>query len=206
MKLFYAPPSPYARKARIVARERSLMDRIEEIVVNPFHDDARLQAANPAGLVPALVLDNGQALIDSPLICLYLDDQGHGTNAGNRLVPTDGDARWRVLQDQALADAVLDCAVSALYEQRRTDAPSSAAFIARKVDKLKRCLRGVNAEDRTASQPTLGDITWGCALSYLDFRYPNLNWRSLRPDLASWHAAIEARPAFHVTQPAEHLG
>lgn len=202
MKLFYAPPSPYARKVRIVARERGLMNRIEELVVNPYQDDARLLAANPAGLVPALVLDDGEALIDSPLICHYLDSQAAETG----LIPTNDQDRWWVLQDEALADAVLDFAVAALVEKRRTDAPPSAPFIARKIDKIKRCLTSVDTARRNAITPTLGDITWGCALSYLDFRYADFDWRSLRPDLAPWHAAIEARPAFLMTQPAEHLG
>lgn len=202
MRLFYASPSPFARKVRIVARERGLMARIEEIAVNPFQDDARLLAVNPAGLVPTLVLDNAQVLIDSPLICQYLDAQAPEPS----LIPTDSDARWWVLHEEALADALMDFAVAARYEQRRADTPPSSPFITRKMDKIRRCLARVDLECRSASAPTLGDISWGCALSYLDFRHPDLDWRAQRPDLAPWHAALRTRPAFQDTQPAEHLG
>lgn len=202
MKLFYAPPSPFARKARIVARERNLMGRMEEIPVNPFQDDPRLLAINPAGLVPALVLDDGSPLIDSPLIAHYLDSVGDGA----RLIP-DGDARWRVLHHEALADALMGFAVAAMYEKRRGDAPPSPTFIERKLAKVRRCLAGLpDKADGDAHSLTLGDIATACALSYLDFRYPELDWRGARPDLATWHGTVETRPAFQGTQPAEHLG
>ena len=199
MKLFYAPPSPFARKARIVVRERGLMDQIEEIAVTPYQDDARLLAATPAGLVPALTLNDGSTLIDSPLICQYLD----AIASGPLLVPTDSPARWKVINHGALGDAIMDFALEAVIEMRRTDTPPSKAFIERKRGKVKRCLAALPVSSGDAPL-TLGDVTAACALAYLDFRLANLDWRALRPDLASWHATIESRSAFQDTQPAEN--
>lgn len=199
MKLFYAPPSPFARKARIVARERGLMDKIEEISVAPYQDDARLLAASPAGLVPALTLDDGSTLIDSPLICQHLD----AIASGPMLAPVDGPERWKVLNHAALGDAIMSFALEAVVEARRADTPPSQAFIERKLGKVDRCLAAlpVNPGDTPL---TLGDVTMACALAYLDFRLPDLGWRAKRPDLAICHDVLESRPAFQVTQPAEN--
>jgi len=199
MKLFYAPPSPFARKARIVARERGLMDRIEEIAVAPYQDDPRLLAATPAGLVPALTLDDGATLIDSPLICQHLD----AIASGPMLAPAESPERWKVLNHAALGDAIMSFALEAVIETRRTDTAPSKAFIGRKLGKVERCLAAlpVNPGDTPL---TLGDVTMACALAYLDFRLPDLGWRALRPDLAIWHDVVESRPAFQATQPAEN--
>lgn len=196
MILFYAPPSPYARKARIVARERDVMDRIEEIFVNPYQDDPRLLAANPAGLVPSLSLDDGTALIDSALICRYLDESAAGPGL---LVDGDADC-WRVLQHAALGNAIMDFAVAIVVERRRVDTPPSQSAMDRKRNKIQRCLATLPL---TSAPLTLGDITTACALTYLDFRLADLNWRAMRPDLAPWLDVIEKRPAFAATQPAE---
>jgi len=202
MKLFYAPPSPYARKARIAARELDLMDRIEEIAVNPFKNDGRLLAANPAGLVPTMIMDDGAPLIDSPLICQYLDS----VNPDPRLIPDEGAARWRVLHHAALGDVIMDFAVDAVYELRRTDGPPSQATLDRKKDRIGRCLADLPEPSATNMNAlTLGDITAACALAYLDFRLPDFDWRGSRPDLAGWRETMEARPSFQQTKPAEHL-
>jgi len=202
MKLFYASLSPFARKVRIVARELDLMEQIEEIAVNPFQDDPRLLAVNPAGLIPALLLDNGSSLIDSTLICHYL-----GAAAPERtLIPQSGPARWRELNHHAIANAILDFSVAAVYERRRTDTPVSQTFLKRKFAKIERCIAKLpNPPDTNTNAPTLSTITTSCALSHLDFRHPNLAWRTMRPDLEAWHATIETRAAFQDTKPIEPL-
>ena len=59
MQLFYSPTSPYARKCRVVARERGLMADIEETACSPYDNPPELQSKNPIGKVPALILDDG---------------------------------------------------------------------------------------------------------------------------------------------------
>ena len=90
MQLFHSPTSPYARKCRVVARERDLMADLEEVACNPMEDPAALHASNPLGKVPCLVLDDGMAIFDSPVIAEYLDGLGNAP----ALIPTAGTARF----------------------------------------------------------------------------------------------------------------
>jgi len=200
MKLFYAPPSPFARKVRVLARERTMMDQIKEIMVNPYQDDPRLLAVNPAGLVPALVLADGAPLMDSRLICQHLEAVaglgGHVKNSDH----------VRRMHQGALGDAILDFAVASVGERRRTDASPSENFVGRKLAKIERCLGALpGGPERLTSDLSLVDITSGCALAYLDFRLPDFDWRGVRPDLAPWLEDLQRRPAFQQTQPAEYL-
>ena len=98
MKLFYSSSSPFARKVRVVLREKGLAGRVEEIESNPFSDPADLLQANRLSRVPTLLVD-GLALYDSPVICEYLDS----LSPEPALVPGEGPDRWRVLRGQALA-------------------------------------------------------------------------------------------------------
>ena len=92
MKLYINPQSPFARKARVVARETGLATQIEEVLatVSPVKANAEVGRANPLMKVPTLVLDDGSALFDSPVFCEYLDS----LHAGRKLFPPPGNARW----------------------------------------------------------------------------------------------------------------
>ena len=107
MKLIYAKPSPYSRKARVTLIEKGLQDRIETEISNPLQDEDVLLSANPLGKVPALVLDDGTALFDSSVICEYLDSLAPAP----ALLETGRD-RWTLARQMSLADGVLDAAVS----------------------------------------------------------------------------------------------
>ena len=72
MRLYYSETSPYARKVRLVVREKHLCDRVQELVSNPFDDPPELTAANPLGKVPALVLDNGPSWVVADIACLMV--------------------------------------------------------------------------------------------------------------------------------------
>jgi glutathione S-transferase len=115
MKLFFTDTSPYARKVRVVAIELGLQDRIATQFLRPLPTavDATLSSVNPLSKIPALVLDDGTALYDSPVICEYLDT----LHAGPKLVPASGPARFRVLRLQALCDGILEAAILVFYER-----------------------------------------------------------------------------------------
>src|SRR5215203_5755628 len=102
MKLFFNMASPFVRKVRVFARETGLDNRIEEIAtgVSPVQENADLANANPLVKIPALVLDDGTTLFDSPVICEYLDS----LHAGRKLFPAAGPARWTALRLQATGD------------------------------------------------------------------------------------------------------
>ena len=197
MKLYITDPSPYARKCRIVLRERGLSDRCEELRVDPYASDASLVAANPVAQVPSLVTDDGEVFNDSPLICAWLDANGV---SGDRLIP-DGDAQWRVRKLEALADAGLEMGVKWILEKRRPETERSPTWIARWQEGLGRTLDALEAQDLSADKPDLGVITTGVLLTWLGFRHPEYDWRTGRPRLVDLAAGLEERPSFIETYP-----
>ena len=197
MKLYCSPTSPYARKVRIVAVERGLAAMIEEITATPFENPV-VAAANPLSKIPALMLDDGTALYDSPVICEYLDSLG----APPRLIPAAGDARWTTLRLQALADGIMDAAFSLVMELRRPEPQRSEEWLIRWQGNIMRAVTATVAEPaRTSPELNLGQITLACALGYLDFRHPAIGWRDAAPDLTPWFETWAARPSFAATVP-----
>ena len=75
MKLHWSPRSPFVRKVMIVAHERGLLGRLQCVrtVAAMTTPHAALMRDNPLSKIPTLVLDDGMALYDSPVICEYLD-------------------------------------------------------------------------------------------------------------------------------------
>ena len=197
MKLHSTITSAYARKVWVVAHETGLIGRITRIPTNPHHDEY-LRQDNPLCRVPALVLDNGEVLFDSPVICEYLDSL-HGDP---KLFPAAGDARWHALRLQAVGDGILDANVSRRNEVIRDPGEQSPGWIARQIMGVEAAYAWL--EERIAqlhSKPlTIGHIAVGCALGYSDVRFPGDTWRSRCPQLAAWHAAFEQRPSMAATR------
>lgn len=198
MKLYWSPASPYARKVRATAREKGMADRIEESTVETSQDPAELIAANPLGKVPALVLDDGTTLFDSPVICAWLDARGDGP----ALVPAAGPDRFRVLRAEALADGIMDLAVGLIMEHRKPEDERSPTMAARWRGQLARALDAVPGE--VAALPkdlTLAHLALAVALAYVEFRHPDVAWRDGRPELAAWFEALATRPSLAETAP-----
>ena len=199
MKLIYANPSPYARKVRLTILEKGLAG-IEQITVNPFELPPALLAANPLSKVPALILDDGGALYDSPVICEYLDTLSEMP----RLLPAAGVERWQVLRRQALCDGILDATFSIACEiNRRPENERSPGWVDRWCETIRRGLAVLEGEiDSFGEAITLAHIAAGCALSYLDLRAATLiDWRAAHPRLALWHHDFDLRPSMKVTRP-----
>jgi len=202
MKLYMSVTSPYVRKVRILARETGLAARIEEIPasVSPVAPDERVSRANPLGKVPALLLDDGSALYDSAVICEFLD----GLHAGRRLFPPAGPARWTALKLQAEGNGLLDAAILARYELALRPEPLRwPEWVAGQKTKVAGVLDALErGADALAGDLTIGGITVACALGYLDFRFADDAWRTGRPRLAAWFAAISSRESLRSTMPA----
>lgn len=200
MKLFYLPASPFVRKVIVTAIETGLDDQIERItgtvVPQPLPE---LLAANPLGKVPALITDGGEALFDSPVICEYLDSL-HG---GQRLFPAEGGARWRALRWQALGDGIMEAAVLVRYESLRPQNEQSPSWLERQRGKVLSAIAVLDdeAELLRTSPMSIGQITIGCALGYIDFRAADLAWRNQAPALAAWYATFSERPSMKVSAP-----
>lgn len=201
MKLRYFPTSPYVRKVMVVAIEAGLEGRIERIPTDPWDPETDLVRDNPLGKVPTLITDDGKIIFNSPVICEYLDS----LNTGRRLFPPTGEARWTALRQQALGDGILDAAVLRRVENKREAHLRSADWIVRQKGVVERGLATLEREvaEIRGNPITIGHISIGCALGYLDLRFPEDNWREANPALASWYADFLKRPSMVATVPRE---
>ena len=197
MKLYITAPSPFARKCRIVAREKGLLDRIEEIAVDPYANAPELLATNPVVQVPTLIAEDGLPLTDSPVICEYLDALG----SGPRLLPAEG-AEWlRVKRLETLANATLEMGVKLVLEKRRPEQERSPSWIARWTVNMGRALDALEAAAPDAEALDMGVLTAGIAVTWIGFRHPDYDWKTGRPNLVALQAALEQRPSFIDTFP-----
>jgi glutathione S-transferase len=197
LKLFMVGASPYARKVLVFAAERGLHDRIEPVIANPHERPAALVAANPLSKVPTLVDDDGSVHIDSLAICFYLDTLGDAAP----LASLDGPDRWPVLQRHALAHGIMDCSVTRRMESLRAPEPDRLAWMERQLRTTERVLDSFEATAGSLGEGArLDTIALACALSYLDFRFADDDWRHGRPGLSGWHARFAERPSMQLTR------
>jgi glutathione S-transferase len=199
MKLRYSPTSPYVRKVTVTAIETGLDKKIERVFTMPA-SAPDLPTDNPLGKVPALIMDDGEPLIDSPVIVEYLDS----LHSGAKIVPPSGGARWKALRLQALADGILDAAVLRLMETRRPAGEQSKAYIEKQRTVVNRSLDWLERHAAELDDSlTIGNITAAIVGDYLDFRFGADDWRQARPKLAAWQKRFAARPSFRDTYPKD---
>lgn len=185
MKLAYSAASPYVRKVNACAIKRGIDKQIERVKIGTT-DPALLQY-NPLSKVPTLMLDDGTSLYDSPVICEYLDSVGSAPT----LFPAPSPARWKALTQQALGDGILDATQPRRREIALPQDDGRKAYIALQQGKVKNALDVLEKEASALGDlTTIGEITIGCALGYLDFRYANEPWRPGHPKLEAWYAKV----------------
>ena len=201
MQLFYSPNSPYARKARIIIHELNLTSRVEEVSVS-LPADAKLRAVNPLGKIPALVLDDGSVIYDSPVICEYLDDLAQGKFFPRAGFFREAQGRWRALTLQALGDGLADAVVRRNQEMRLPEDRRSAEVIQRQTVAVEAAFAVADrAAPKFPAEPTIGEIAVACAIGYLDLRAPNDGWRDRHRNLARWLDIFSQRPSAQATKP-----
>ncbi|MEO0033999.1 MAG: hypothetical protein RLZZ501_22 [Pseudomonadota bacterium] len=200
MKLRTSATSPYVRKVWILAHETGLADRIEPVPTNAWDPATDLPADNPLGKVPTLLTEGGEALYDSPVICDYLDS----LHDGPRLIPAGGGQRWVQKRLEALADGILDAALVVRNETTLRPADKRwPDWVERQQRAIARALDRLEEETPGWGETfLLGQIAVVAALGYLDFRFPEPDWRGGRPALAAWFARVSRRPSVAATVPA----
>lgn len=197
MRLFMSHASPFARKVRIAAFERGLEGAIECLTFNPHDRAPELLAANPLGKIPVLVADDGSAYCDSLAICIHLDTLGDAPP----LVPLGGAYGMAVLQRHVQADGLLNAAVTRRVESLKSAVPDRVEWMERQRQTVHRVLdRFEHTVDALGDVLAIDAITLGCALGYLDFRFPDDDWRAGRPRLSAWLASFETRPSMAATR------
>ena len=201
--MLFRSTSPYVRKVRVVMTEKKL--EYAFVTEDVWAESTSISSANPLGKVPCLIMEGGEALFDSRVIVEYLDT----LSPVGKLIPTVGRERAEVKTWEALADGVLDAAVLARLEATwvgRSTAQRSQAWIDRQ---LRKCTDAVKAMSLgLGDKPycvgiylSLADIAVGCALDYLDFRFPELNWRDAHPNLVKLQDKLLQRASFTDTRP-----
>ena len=198
--LICSPTSPFVRKAMVLRLEAGLQDRValQPVTTNALNTAADARAANPLGKIPALLRDGGSTLIDSRVICRYLDEL-----AESNLYPAD--RLYDVLSLEALADGIMESAVSMVYEALlRPETERSPTWVEAQWSKVSHALAALERGDFAALQGDLnmGQIAVACALDYLDFRHPDRNWQADCPNLAALQKTFAARASMADTYPA----
>jgi glutathione S-transferase len=204
MKLLGAVTSPYVRKVRIVMAEKKL--EYQFVLEDVWAPGSTISQSNPLGKVPCLFTETGEALYDSRVIVEYLDT----LSPVGKLIPPAGRERTEVKVWEALADGLLDAAITARMEAHwagRTEEQRSQAWIDRQLGKVYDSLAAMSHALGDNSMCcgihlSLADIAVGCALGYLDFRYPHIAWRTDYPNLQRLQDKLTQRSSFIETAPA----
>jgi glutathione S-transferase len=201
MKLLGSTASPFVRKVRIVLAEKKLeCDLILEDVWSP---DTTIQASNPLGKVPCLIMDDNSCMFDSHVIVEYLDT----LTPVSKLIPSQGRERAAVKCWEALADGVLDAAILVRLElTKRSPELQSQEWMDRQMLKVHAGLKAmsVGLGESTfcnGTQYSLADVCVGCALGWISFRFPELDWRTDYPNLVKLAEKLSERPSFKETVP-----
>jgi len=202
MKLLGSLTSPYVRKVRIVMAEKKLDFQLE--LEDVWGRDDILKS-NPLGKVPCLVMEGGEAVFDSRVIVEYLDT----LSPVGKLIPPTGRERIEVRTWEALADGLLDASILARLEATwggRSAEQRSQAWIDRQMSRVTASLKSMS--QGLGDKPwchgnafTLADVSVGCALGYLDFRFAHIAWRGDYPNLHKLYDKLAARQSFIDTAP-----
>ena len=201
MKLIGSLGSPYVRKVRIAMAEKKL--DYEFVLENVWAPETVIQQSNPLGKVPCLVMEDGGAMFDSRVIVEYLDT----LSPVGKLIPANGRERAEVKCWEALADGVLDAAVLVRLERtQRSQTQQSPEWIARQMGKVDAGLKAMSVGLKetpfcSGTHYTLADVTVGCALGWLSFRFPEIGWRETYPNLAKLFDKLSERQSFKDTLP-----
>ncbi len=201
MKLIASLTSPFARKVRIVAAEKHIEYQL--VVDVPWAADTHVPEFNPLGKVPVWVLEDGKTLFDSRVIVEYLDS----VSPVGHLLPREPRPRIAVKRWEALADGVADAAALVFVERKRPAELQSQEWIDRHLGKVGAGLQAMSDDLGaqvwcTGEYFNLSDIALGCSLGYLEFRFPEIDWRRSHPNLSEIYDRLMQRQAFKDTIPA----
>jgi glutathione S-transferase len=202
VKLTFSAASPYARKVRISAIELGLIDKIELVptTVSPttMNEDYSSHI-NPLRKLPALILDNGDTVVDSYVIVEYLDDLA----GGGKLIPASGPKRWQVKTEHAILQGMLEAMLLCRYEKLlRPEALRWPKWVDDQWDRAWHGLKWFEERPDTFSRPLdIVQIGLVCVLGYADFRFPDSGWRDAFPNIVAFNDRMMQRDSVKMTLP-----
>ena len=201
MKLLASLASPYTRKVRVFLAEKKIECDLELVDVAPI--DNAVNAHNPLGKIPTLILDDGTPLYDSRVIVEFLDS----ASPISRLIPEEKRERVAVRRWEALADGVLDAGILVRLEAQRDKKERSKVFTDKQTARMHRAMEQLARDLGEKSfchgdRYSLADIALGCCTGWLDFRKPgDVDWCKQYAPLAQHYRKLMERPAFAETVP-----
>jgi glutathione S-transferase len=201
MKLAFSPGSPFARKVRIAAIELGLIDKIElfTTTVAPGQPNPEYSKIYPMKKLPALILGNGDIIVDSYVIVEYLDELA----GGGKLIPTSGPTRWKVKSDHSMLQAMLDSMLLCRYEKMVR--PQGLQWQGWSDDHWNRAWTGMahfeNQPDMLSRPLDISQIALVCVLGYADYRFADCGWRKAYPKLDAFHERMLQRPSVKISVP-----
>lgn len=188
--------SPFVRRVGVVLH--TIGSPFEHKGLSTATDLAAIQSYNPIARVPALVLDNGENLMESAAIIEAVLE----LSPGQTILPVSGASRRHILQHCAIMCSGLDKAIQYIYEPRR-----------RPPEKVHQPVLDGLAEQVTASltmlealaakgvfvggtQANLADLTVAVGWFFLNKSLPHLADGNKFAQLAALSARCETLPAF----------
>ena len=195
--------SPFVRRVAIALRLYGIA--FEHRPWSTFGDAGKIAPYNPLRRVPTLVLDDGEALIESFVILDHLDEE---VGEAKAMIPSRGPERRRHLKLCALATGLGDKAVSLVYE-RVLRKEQLKLWVERCEAQIGGVLAVLEKERAAVKTPWLygerighSDVAIACVLRFTSEAHPQLLDAARYPALAAHAARCEALPAFQeIVQP-----
>jgi len=204
MKLIIATPSPFARKIRVIMREKKI--KFEEIIDIPWNTNTLTRGLNPLGKIPILVREENEPLFDSKVIAQYLDN----FKPNPLFYPTNLEENTYAKLLETVADGICDSIVLIFLENSRKEALKSKTWVIRQEKKI---CEGVKFLSNNLKEKnffvgnffSIADISVFTCLEYLDLRFPKFKWRDKYQNLVSYWETHQNRQSFIETKPVAQI-
>lgn len=195
MKLYYTQRSPYARKVIVIAMEKNIP--LELVNQDLAKKSPELVAANPLGKIPVLILESGESIVDSPVICEYLEH----LKPEPRMIPEHVTQKFHILHMSAIADGIMEAAIAAYMEKQRHAEAFHKNFVKLQEDAILRSYVYLETQLKVLSQLNMASVAAACAIGYVNLRLPQLGPRNHSPAVAKWFDEFSKRPSMQKTIP-----
>ena len=204
MKLIIATPSPYARKIRVIMREKKI--KFEETIDIPWNTNTLTRDLNPLGKIPILLHKDHEPLFDSKVIAQYLDN----FKPNPLFYPTNLEENTYAKLLETVADGICDSIVLIFLENSRKENLRSKTWVKRQEKKI---CEGVKYLSKNLKEKnffvgnffSIADISVFTCLEYLDLRFPKFKWRDKYQNLVSYWEIHQNRQSFVETKPVAQI-
>ena len=204
MKLIIATPSPFARKIRVIMREKKI--KFEEIIDVPWNTNTLTRGLNPLGKIPILVREEHGPLFDSKVIAQYLDN----FKPNPLFYPTNLEENTYAKLLETVADGICDSIVLIFLENSRKETLRSKTWVKRQEKKICEGVKYLanNLQEKkyfVGNFFSIADISVFTCLEYLDLRFPKFKWRDKYPNLVLYWEIHQNRQTFLETKPIAQI-